>query len=99
MPLIRPFSGLRPAPGREEDVAAPPYDVLDTREAREQVAGRPWSFLHISRPEDREEGAVSVVTIIDYGAGNLLSVVNAVTRLGYRSKITSQPSFRPSESR
>jgi uncharacterized protein (DUF1015 family) len=51
MPLIRPFSGLRPAPGREEDVAAPPYDVLNAREAREQVKDRPWSFLHISRPE------------------------------------------------
>jgi glutamine amidotransferase len=31
-----------------------------------------------------------LVTIIDYGAGNLRSVVNAVTRLGYQSKITSQ---------
>lgn len=31
-----------------------------------------------------------MVTIIDYGAGNLRSVVNAVTRLGYQSKITSQ---------
>ena len=51
MPLIRPFTGLRPAPGREQDVAAPPYDVLSAGEAREQVMGRPWSFLHISRPE------------------------------------------------
>lgn len=31
-----------------------------------------------------------VVTIIDYGAGNLRSVVNAVARLGYQSKITSK---------
>jgi glutamine amidotransferase len=31
-----------------------------------------------------------VVTIIDYGAGNLRSVVNAVVRLGYQPKITSQ---------
>ncbi len=51
MSLIRPFTGLRPAAGRAADVAAPPYDVLNTREAREQVQGRPWSFLHISRPE------------------------------------------------
>jgi uncharacterized protein (DUF1015 family) len=51
MPLIRPFLGLRPAPGRAAEVAAPPYDVLNTREAREQVRDRPWSFLHISRPE------------------------------------------------
>lgn len=51
MPLIRPFTGLRPAPDRAADVAAPPYDVLNAQEAREQVVGRPWSFLHISRPE------------------------------------------------
>lgn len=33
-----------------------------------------------------------MITIIDYGAGNLRSVVNAITRLGYQSKITSNPS-------
>lgn len=51
MPLIRPFPGLRPAPGRAADVAAPPYDVLNTEEARARAAGKPWSFLHISKPE------------------------------------------------
>jgi uncharacterized protein (DUF1015 family) len=51
MPLIKPFSGLRPAPNRAENVAAPPYDVVSTSEARAMVDGRPWSFLHISRPE------------------------------------------------
>lgn len=51
MPLIRPFAGLRPASGRAADVIAPPYDVLSTEEARTQAAGRPWSFLHISKPE------------------------------------------------
>lgn len=51
MPLIRPFAGLRPIPERAADVAAPPYDVLTTEEARERAAGRPWSFLHISKPE------------------------------------------------
>ncbi|SCZ54638.1 DUF1015 domain-containing protein [Thiohalomonas denitrificans] len=57
MPLIRPFPGLRPAPGRADDVVAPPYDVLNTEEARERAAGRPWSFLHISKPEiDLPEG-------------------------------------------
>lgn len=49
--LIRPFRGLRPAPGREKDVAAPPYDVLSSDEARMRAAGKPWSFLHISKPE------------------------------------------------
>ena len=32
-----------------------------------------------------------MITIIDYGAGNLRSVVNAVSKLGYRPKVTSSP--------
>ena len=49
--LIQPFNALRPAPGRAADVIAPPYDVLSTDEARARASGRPWSFLHISKPE------------------------------------------------
>jgi len=49
--LIRPFAGLRPAPAYAAAVAAPPYDVLSTDEARTRATGKPWSFLHISRPE------------------------------------------------
>ncbi|HHO68000.1 MAG TPA: DUF1015 domain-containing protein [Gammaproteobacteria bacterium] len=51
MSLIRPFRGLRPVPERAADVVAPPYDVLSSEEARERAAGRPWSFLHISKAE------------------------------------------------
>src|SRR5688572_12295334 len=51
MPLIRPFTGLRPAPGRAAEVIAPPYDVLSSDEARARAVGKPWSFLHISKPE------------------------------------------------
>ena len=32
-----------------------------------------------------------MITIIDYGAGNLRSVANAIAKLGYQSKITSNP--------
>jgi uncharacterized protein (DUF1015 family) len=49
--LIKPFRGLRPVPARCADVAAPPYDVLNTEEARSRAEGRPASFLHISKPE------------------------------------------------
>ena len=49
--LIRPFRGLRPAAGRADEVLAPPYDVLSSAEAREQARGKPYSFLHISKPE------------------------------------------------
>ena len=51
MPLIRPFAGLRPTSEHAADVAAPPYDVLNSDEARELAKGKPWSFLHISKAE------------------------------------------------
>jgi len=49
--IIRPFCGLRPSAGRAPQVAAVPYDVVNTEEARALAAGNPWSFLHVSRPE------------------------------------------------
>ena len=30
---------------------APPYDVLSSAEARARAKGKPWSFLHVSKPE------------------------------------------------
>jgi uncharacterized protein (DUF1015 family) len=49
--LVRPFAALRPTPDYAAAVIAPPYDVVSTEEARVLAAGRPRSFLHISRPE------------------------------------------------
>ena len=49
--LIRPFRALRPPRALVGRVAAPPYDVVDTAEARALAAGNPDSFLRISRPE------------------------------------------------
>ena len=51
MARIKPFVGLRPRKDMAEKVAAPPYDVLDSDEAREMAAGNPWSILHCSKPE------------------------------------------------
>ncbi len=51
MSLIAPFAGLRPAPGKAAEVLAPPYDVLNTEEARELAGHEPNRFLHISKPE------------------------------------------------
>ncbi len=36
-----------------------------------------------------------MIAVIDYGAGNLRSVVNALTRLGYPSRVTSRPEEIP----
>ena len=49
--LARPFAALRPRQQTAQAVIAPPYDVVDVEEARALAAGRPESFLHISRPE------------------------------------------------
>ena len=56
MSLILPFKALRPSIDKASDVIAPPYDVLDSSEAREMAKDKPYSFLHISKPEiDLEE--------------------------------------------
>jgi uncharacterized protein (DUF1015 family) len=57
MATVRPFAAFRPPTEIASEVASPPYDVIDTREARALAAGHPASFLHVSRPEiDLREG-------------------------------------------
>jgi uncharacterized protein (DUF1015 family) len=51
MAALFPFRALRPVPAAAERVAAVPYDVVNTLEARELALGNPLSFLHVSRPE------------------------------------------------
>ncbi|HLG14829.1 MAG TPA: DUF1015 family protein [Blastocatellia bacterium] len=51
MALIRAFQALRPPSNKAGQVAAVPYDVVNTEEARQLASDNPLSFLHISRPE------------------------------------------------
>ena len=51
MSAIFPFAALRPAFTAAAAVAAVPYDVVNTEEARALASGNPLSFLHVSRPE------------------------------------------------
>lgn len=51
MSIIRPFKGLRPKPEFASQVAAPPYDVLSSDEARELVKENPNSFLRVNKSE------------------------------------------------
>lgn len=51
MSAIFPFAALRPTAKAAAAVAAVPYDVVNTGEARALAAGNPLSFLHVSRPE------------------------------------------------
>jgi uncharacterized protein (DUF1015 family) len=57
MAALAPFRALRPASSAAARVAAVPYDVVNTEEARALAAGNPLSFLHVSRAEiDLPEG-------------------------------------------
>ncbi len=51
MATIRPFRGFRPKAEYAARVAARPYDVLNSEEAKGEAAGNPLSFLHVGKPE------------------------------------------------
>ena len=51
MSVIRPFSALRPKKEYASAVAALPYDVMNSEEAREKVKDLPYSFLHVDKAE------------------------------------------------
>jgi len=51
MAILKPFKGLRPPKEIAHLVAARPYDVLNSNEAREEARGNPYSLLHITKPE------------------------------------------------
>lgn len=51
MAIIRPFNGLRPKEALAAQVAARPYDVLSSAEARIAAAGNPYSYYHVSKSE------------------------------------------------
>ncbi len=49
--IVKPFKAVRPSKEKAEQVAALPYDVMDSDEAREMVKDNPFSFLHIDKAE------------------------------------------------
>ncbi len=51
MSIVRAFKAVRPAPALADQVAALPYDVMNSEEAREMVVGNPHSFLHVDKAE------------------------------------------------
>jgi uncharacterized protein (DUF1015 family) len=51
MPVFRPFKAFRPKSELAKDIAAYPYDVINSDEARELVKNNPLSFLHVGKPE------------------------------------------------
>ena len=51
MAVVKAFKGIRPVKELASKIAALPYDVMSSEEAREMVIGNPHSFLHVDRPE------------------------------------------------
>ena len=51
MSVVRPFRAVRPTPQLADRVAALPYDVMNSQEARQMTAGNPYSFLHVDKAE------------------------------------------------
>jgi uncharacterized protein (DUF1015 family) len=51
MSIVRPFRGLRSKPEMARQLASPPYDVLNTKEARAMAEGNPYSFLRVNKSE------------------------------------------------
>ena len=57
MSVLRPFRAVRPTKENAAKVAALPYDVMNSAEAKEMVKGNPLSFLHVDKAEiDLPEG-------------------------------------------
>jgi len=57
MAVFRPFRAIRPRPELAAQVAALPYDTMNSAEARQRAQGNPLSFLHIDKAEiDLPEG-------------------------------------------
>src|ERR1017187_1152002 len=48
---ILPFKALRPEAQFAKLVASRPYDVLNSKEAKVEAEGNPFSFLHITKSE------------------------------------------------
>ena len=51
MAYFKPFKAVRPNKEYAEKVAALPYDVMNSEEARKMVEGNPYSFLHVDKAE------------------------------------------------
>lgn len=51
MAIIKAFKALRPVQDLASKIAALPYDVMNSEEAREMVKDNEYSFLHVDRAE------------------------------------------------
>lgn len=51
MVKVRSFKGFLAQKENAAKIIAPPYDVVNSEEAKEMASGNPMSFLRVSKPE------------------------------------------------
>ena len=66
MAILKPFNAYRPTPELANKVAALPYDVMNSEEARKMVVDNPYSFLHVDKAEIDLDQAIDVHDPIVY---------------------------------
>jgi len=78
MAVLKSFKAYRPKPEFAGLIAAKPYDVLDSNEAREEVAGNHLSFLHVGKPEIDLDPNINIYNPAVYAKGkeNLNKLIN-----------------------
>ena len=78
MAIVRPFKAYRPQVDLVEKVSALPYDVMNSEEAREMVKGKPYSFLHVDKPEVDLEPGIDVHSeeVYQKASENLKKMIN-----------------------
>lgn len=83
MAVVRSFKAYRPQKDLVDKVAALPYDVMNSEEAREMVKGNPYSFLHVDKPEvDLEPGIdIHSTPVYEKAKENLWKMVEEKTYL------------------
>lgn len=60
MITFKPFKAVCPTQENAREVAALPYDVFNSSEAKEEVANKPLSFLRIDRAETNFDDSVGI---------------------------------------
>ena len=77
MAIVKPFRALRPSADLAAQVAAPPYDVVSLKEARQIAEGNPHCFLRIGRAELELTDGIDPYSeaVYAHGAANLQSLI------------------------
>ncbi|MBU1298109.1 MAG: DUF1015 family protein [Bacteroidetes bacterium] len=78
MSTLRPFKGYRPLSQYAAEVAAKPYDILNSEEARIEASGHPHSFLHVGKPEIDLDPSISLydTRVYEMGEKNLQKMID-----------------------